>query len=318
MNVILVTTPVSHISGLVELLSTAGDVVLAEETQLSQLAGDLAHATAVFTNPNKALFFMGKEFFEIAPKLQVVSTASTGTNHIDLRVAAARGVEILSLTREFETLQRITSTAEHAVALTLAGLRNLLPACASVKVGEWDYLPFIGRQLSALTVGVVGHGRLGSMYARYVQQMAGHVLFYDPFVGKSEFAEKVQDLETLIARSDVISVHVHHTPDTEKMIGKQQLQVAKPDLLVVNTARGEVFDERALVSFLRRNPSSKLAADVVSREQSRSESLLYRYALSTNQIILSPHVGGMTLEGQRIAFEAAAVKLKNFLEQRNL
>ena len=142
------------------------------------------------------------------------------------------------------------------------------------------------------------------------------MLFYDPYVAQSELAEKVEDLNRLFAECDIVSIHVHHTPETDCMIGGEQFRLAKSDLLLVNTSRGEIVDEPALIQFLKGNPRSRYYADVVSGEQSRRESLIYRYSFSSSQVFLTPHIGGMTVQGQKIAYKAAVTKLAEFVRSQ--
>lgn len=310
---ILVVTPIAHLVGVQEILEIAGNVTMRENSALPDLESDLSFATAVFTNPNKTKFFMGRDFFDLAPRLKAICTASTGTNHIDLELASKRGIAVLSLRDEKDLLKTISSTAELAVALTLASVRNLLPAAASVARGEWDYQPYIGRQLSSLTVGVVGLGRLGSMYANFMRPMVGRIVYFDPFVETEGFPEKLQSLEKVFEVSDAVSFHVHAGQSTLKMVNSQVLHHAKPDLLLVNTARGEIFQEDEIVAFLKANSRSRVAVDVLSDETRRKElSPLRAFARISHQVLITPHIGGMTLQGQSTAFKAAAEKLGRF------
>lgn len=311
---ILVVTPIGHLLGVRERLEPAGNVTLRENAQLGELTDELAKATAVFTNPNKATFFMGREFFDLAPNLKVICTASTGTNHIDLELASQRGVDILSLRDEKDLLRQISSTAELAVTLTLASLRNLIPAVAAVARGEWDYEPYIGRQLSALTVGVVGLGRLGSMYADFMRPLAKRVVYYDPFVEEASFPERCTSLGQIFGVSDVVSFHVHPGKGTFQMVNAETLRHAKKNVVLVNTARGEILHEEALVDFLKANPRSSVAVDVLTDETMRKDSSPLRaFSKISEQVIITPHIGGMTVEGQNLAFQTAASMLQEFL-----
>ena len=126
---------------------------------------------AIFTNPNKSKIYIGKEILDKAINLKVISTASTGTNHIDINYAKNKNIKIISLTKDIKTINKISSTAEHAFCLTLASIRNLVPSFDSVKKGNWDYRPFIGRQMNYLNVGIIGYGRLGKMLIKYLSPL---------------------------------------------------------------------------------------------------------------------------------------------------
>ena len=149
--------------------------------------------------------YIGKEVLDAGRNLRVICTASTGTNHIDKAYAAERGLPILALTEERHVISRISSTAELAFALTLAGLRHVVRGHNAVLQGEWDYTRYIGRQMNCLTVGVIGYGRLGSLYAGYCKAFGSRVIVYDPYkTVDQDGLEQVADLEPLLAAADVV------------------------------------------------------------------------------------------------------------------
>ena len=314
---ILVVTPVSHLPGVVEALRDVGNVILAEEVSEEDFISLVESADAVFTNPNKASFLLGEAQLSGARKLQVISTASTGLAHIDLGYAKKRAIEVLSLRSQIDLIEKISSTAEHALALTMSANRRIVSAHQSVLAGGWDYQEFIGRQTDFLTFGILGHGRLGSKYASFVSPLAGEVLFYDSDAGVvSDFAHRVGSMTELFEKSHVISLHCHLSDDTRGLISAQVLAHARHDLLLVNTARGEIVDENALVSFLQAHPEARYATDVLAGEIASPEnSPVLQFARHSHQITVTPHIGGMTVEGQQIAYREAARQLKEFFSQ---
>ena len=268
---------------------------------------------AIFTNPNKSNVFIGSDIIDAGSNLKAICTASTGTNHIDMAYAAKQGITVLSLTNEGEVIGKISSTAEHAVAMMLAAIRHIPEAHSSVIRGEWDYTRFIGRQLDHLTVGVVGYGRLGRFFVRYVQAFESRVLVYDPYVAIGDESIVQTALDRLLRESDVISLHVHLTPETSRMVDHTWFSRMKPTVILVNTARGEIINEIDLIAFLKKQPNATLAADVIAGEVSEKQSsLLLEYARNASNVILTPHVGGMTVEGQEIAYTHAAQILRRF------
>lgn len=310
---ILVLTEIDHLPDTIASLQGLGRLLVYPEARLQWLAPKMDSISAVFTNPNSARFHLGKEFFGLTPNLKVICTASTGTNHIDLEEANRRGIAVLSLREEINTLEKISSTAELALALTLSTLRRIVPANHSVAQGNWDYRPFIGRQASELRVGVVGMGRLGRMYARMAEGIFGKVSYFDPFVDKYRDKLSHDSLESLFRESHVVSLHVHPDAENIGMINSEILRCARNDLTLVNTSRGEIVNERDVVQFLRENPDARVASDVLSNEiRGRSDSPLLAYSRESNQVLLTPHIGGMTIEGQSIAYLRAAEKLRSF------
>jgi phosphoglycerate dehydrogenase-like enzyme len=314
---ILVITPVRHIKGVAELLESIGQVTYKDNPTQKEVVRSLAGIHAIFTNPNKSNVFLGKEVLDAGQDLRVLCTASTGTVHIDKAYAAKKKISVLSLTTDMDVIGRISSTAELAFGLTLASLRHIPSAFQSVRRDEWDYLPFIGRQMDHLTVGVVGYGRLGKFYARYAQAFGSRVLVHDPYVKVTERdITQVKKIDPLLREADVIALHVHVTPETRGMVNKRWFAKMKKDVVLVNTARGEVMNEKDLLTFLKKNKAARLATDVLADEQmGKKKSPLIRYAKRAENIIITPHIGGMTQEGQFIAYSHAANKLRKFFKQ---
>jgi D-3-phosphoglycerate dehydrogenase len=313
-NKILVITPIRHISGVSQTLKSIGEVTFFDDPSAEQVEDVIHKYDAIFTNPNKSKVFIGKEILDKATKLKVICTASTGTNHIDKNYALELSIPVISITEEREVINKISSTAELAFSLTLAGLRHIVNGHVSVLEGGWDYEKFIGRQMNFLTIGIIGFGRLGSIYANYCKAFDSRVLVYDPYKKvKEEGIEQLDSLNKVINNSDVIAIHVHVTEETLGMINAECFNNMKNDVLIVNTARGDMIDENALVKFLKENPKARIATDVLENEvRNRLESPLLRYSRLSNQVTITPHIGGMTREAQEIAYGHAAKLLLNF------
>jgi phosphoglycerate dehydrogenase-like enzyme len=314
-NKILVITPVRHILGVPEILESTGKVTYLDDPSIEEVTAVIGDYDAIFTNPNKSKVFIGKKVLDAADKLKVICTASTGTNHIDKAYVAKLGLPILSLTEEREVINRISSTAELALSLTLASLRHVVKSHKAVLMGEWNYEKYIGRQMNCLTIGTIGYGRLGSMYSKYCKAFDSRVLVYDPYKEvKDKQIEQVKNLEYLLQESDVIAIHVHVTEETIGMLDKSCFDLMKKDVVLVNTSRGDMVNETDLVNFLKSNPDARVATDVLADEvRSREKSHLLKYALVSEQVIITPHIGGMCREAQEIAYGHAAKRLANFL-----
>lgn len=311
---ILVITPVRHIKGVPEILESVGEVTYIDDPTLQEVVSVIGSYDAIYTNPNKSKVFIGKEVIDAAKNLKVICTASTGTNHIDKAYVAEKNLPILALTEERDVIKRISSTAELAFALTMSGLRHVVRSHNNALKGEWDYTKYIGRQMNCLTIGVIGYGRLGSMYAGYCKAFDSKVMVYDPYK-KVEDAQLIQvdDLKMLLKESDIIAIHVHVTDETIGMINAECFKLMKKDVLIVNSARGDIINENDLVRFLSENSEARIATDVLADEvRNRLESPLLKYAQNHEQVIVTQHIGGMTREAQEIAFGHAAKRLKNF------
>ena len=303
---LLCITPIDHIEGLRNKIEHHFDLIYKPNVSPEELH-QYSDANIIFTNPNKTRVYLGQSALACFDNLKVIATASTGTVHVDKDYCADRSIPVLSLTREFETLEKISSTAEHALCLTLAALRNLPPALESVRAENWDYLPFVGRQINQLTVGVLGFGRLGKMYARYCLALGAKVLVCDPW--KEDEATKLMyettNISSLFERSDVISLHIH-AEGNFGLIDKGLLDLASTNLIIVNTSRGEVVNAPHLIKFLKDNENSKYYTDVLNEEyDGLSKNELYRFSKYNHNVAITPHIGGMTSDAQLLAYNRA-------------
>jgi D-3-phosphoglycerate dehydrogenase len=257
--------------------------------------------------------YIDSSMIAAATNLKVIATNTTGLNHIDLTAAAEHGVAIVSLRGEVEFLKSIRATAELTIALTLAVLRKLNAAHEHVVAGGWDRVSFKGHEIFEKTVGIVGYGRLGRIVAGYFKAFGAEVLICDPkFAGQRQVdGFEVRELHQLLADSDIVSLHANYTPENEKFFGRREFQSMRADAVFVNTARGELVDESALLDALGEQRLGGVALDVISAEHDRGEILsrLRELARQNANIILTPHIGGNTVESLSRTEDFLAQKL---------
>ncbi|MEE2904395.1 MAG: NAD(P)-dependent oxidoreductase [Myxococcota bacterium] len=244
------------------------------------------------------LAFHAKEF-ALCPDLRAVITPTTGLDHIDLKLAHKRGVEVLSLRGELEVLEKISSTAELTWTLLLSLVRKLPFAFNSVIDGHWNKWPFEGEELIEKTLGIVGCGRLGRMVARYGLAFGMRVVAYDPDeIARENAPQGVSFLEfsQLLETSDIVSLHVPLNEKTEGFFGRDCFAKMKEGAYFINTARGELTDEQALLEALTRNIKGA-AVDVVRGDSRWDDGVpenhpLVQYAKKHQNLIITPHIGG--------------------------
>ena len=312
---ILVITPVSHIEGLRKLLDSVGRTDYRERISYKELLNIIKDYDAIFCNPNKQPFRIDELLMERARKLRFIATASTGTNHIEMEEAKRRGIKVISLTTDYKVISRISSTAEHAFAMMLAVIRNITPAFESVKMHNWDYEPFIGRQLDHMALGIIGYGRLGTIFARLAKPFFKKILVYDPYKKVNKDGIRQVGFDKLLKESDVIALHVHVTPETHHLIDRKAIRKMKSGVYMVNTARGEVINSKDLISGLKSGKIKAAALDVIEDEYKRnkSDNPLIAYAKKNKNLLITPHIGGMTREAQKKAYAASAKNLKKVI-----
>jgi D-3-phosphoglycerate dehydrogenase len=291
---ILIAEPVDFSSEAVRLLQTAGEVTLAA-TDREGLATALAEYDVVWF---RLAHRVDRAMLERATRCRILATPVTGLDHIDLDACAARGVRVVSLRGEVAFLEQVRGTAELTVALTLALLRNIPQAAADVRAGGWNRDRFRGRELFGHTVGIVGTGRLGKLVAGYFRAFGMTVMGYDPREDfPHDLATRVDSLAELLSRSDVISLHVSYDSWTRHLIGVQEFSAIKRGAYLINTSRGGIVDERALIDALESGVLAGAALDVLDGEPAiTADHPLVAYARTHNNLLIVPHIGGSTIE----------------------
>jgi D-3-phosphoglycerate dehydrogenase / 2-oxoglutarate reductase len=234
------------------------------------------------------------------PRLRIIVTPTTGLNHLDVDEAERRGILVLSLRGEEAFLKDVRATAEHTVALILSLIRHVPAAVAHVQAGGWNRDQFKGRELYAKTVGVVGYGRLGRIVARYLSAFDARILVADPHLEATSTEPDVTpvSLHDLLPQADIVTMHVNLCERTRGLFGPREFALMKPGSWFINTARGELVDEDALVDALQSGRLAGAALDVLSHEGSGdiSDYPLVAYAREHDNLIITPHVGGCTVE----------------------
>ncbi|HEV8291850.1 MAG TPA: phosphoglycerate dehydrogenase [Tepidisphaeraceae bacterium] len=244
-------------------------------------------------------------------KLRAIARAGVGVDNIDLPAATAKGILVLN-TAEASTL----STAEHALALMMALARKIPAAHAHVKSGQWQRNKYQGTQLAGKTLGVVGLGRIGRTVASRAIAMEMTVLGFDPYFSSQTALDgkvrMIRDFDEFLSQLDVITFHVPGGEGTKHLLNRERLfSKARPNLLVVNDARGEVVDEMALAEALKEKKIAGAAIDVYQTEPPPKDHPLF----ALENVVLTPHLGASTDEAQTAvsvdACKAIVAYLKN-------
>jgi D-3-phosphoglycerate dehydrogenase len=259
------------------------------------------------------------EVLSNAHRLKVVSTSSTGTDHIDLDLCAQRGIEVLTNKHDIDLLKDITATAELGFGLLLGVVRHIPWAFDAAKQGFWARDVFRGRQLNGKTYGILGVGRLGTISAQYAHAFRMRVIGCDIRKIEMPYVRQV-DFDTLIAESDVLSIHVHLTDETRGMIGRREFARMKDGIVIINTARGAIMDEAALLDALDSGKVAGAGLDVIHGEWDANlyHHPLIHYARTHDNLLIVPHLGGVTLESQAITMRHTCEKLARWFRDHGL
>ncbi len=277
------------------------DVRQVDGADRGQLLPALAEADAVLIRSATRL---DAEALAAAPRLKVIARAGIGLDNVDITAATERGVLVVNAPQS-----NIISAAEQAIALLFAVARRTPAAHATMLAGEWKRSAFSGVEIADKTVGVVGLGRIGQLFAARIAAFGTTVIAYDPYLQPARAASMgvtLVDLPTLLERSDIISIHLPKTPETIGLIGRTELATVKPNLIVINAARGGLIDEAALAEALGDGRVAGAGIDVYDSEPPAADHPLR----SAPNVVLTPHLGASTEEAQDKAGVAVARSVK--------
>jgi D-3-phosphoglycerate dehydrogenase len=310
---ILNAEPENYSQQALAILQQAGTVQMVAMNRADLLVA-LAEVDALIV---RLAFQVEEEVFAAAPRLRALVSATTGLDHIDLAAAERHGVQVLSLRGEVDFLRSIPATAELTWGLLLALTRKIPGAFSSVLAGQWQRDNFKGHDLAGKRLGILGLGRIGHMVANYGLAFGMQVLAYDPRpLQWVEGVERKGSMNGLLEQSDVLSIHVPLNPNTVGLVDAAELNQLPTNSMLINTSRGDVLDETALLTALESGHLAGAALDVLSHERSRvlEISSLIEYARTHTNLILTPHIGGATYESMAATEIFIAQKLVNFLK----
>ncbi|MTD13097.1 phosphoglycerate dehydrogenase [Nakamurella sp. YIM 132087] len=284
-----------------DVLGSEFDIRYVDGADRSALLPALAEADAVLI---RSATTIDAEALAAAPQLKVVARAGIGLDNVDVPACTARGVLVVNAPQS-----NIVTAAEHALALLLSVARQIPAAHASMVAGQWKRSSFSGVEIAEKTVGVVGLGRIGQLFASRIAAFGTNVIAYDPYLQPARAASlgvQLVDLPTLLREADIISVHLPRTPETLGLIGVEELKTVKPNLIVVNAARGGLIDEQALADALAEGRVAGAGIDVYVKEPIDPANPL----LTAPNVVLTPHLGASTAEAQDKAGTAVARSVK--------
>ena len=255
-----------------------------------------------------------RSFFSIEMKCKVLACAVTGIDHINVDDCNEFGVKIACLKGEAEFLKEVRATAELTMGLLLALIRKIPQANASVLNGIWNRDLFAGTELYKKTIGIVGLGRLGRIVAEYAKAFGMEVLAFDKHAEFPKDIKKINSLVELCALSDVVSIHLTYDESTHEMFNEDCFIAMKKSAVLINTSRGGIVDEKALLLALQNNQIKGAAVDVLNGEPGINEKHpLVHYAKHNDNLLIVPHIGGNTPESFEKTELFIAKKIQNIL-----
>ncbi|WP_339691905.1 phosphoglycerate dehydrogenase [Celeribacter baekdonensis] len=243
---------------------------------------------------------------EHATNLKVVGRAGIGTDNVDKEAASKKGVIVMNT-----PFGNMITTAEHAIAMMFAVARQLPEASASTHAGKWEKSKFMGVELTAKTLGVIGAGNIGGIVCNRALGLKMKVVAYDPFLSEERAAEmgvEKVELDELLKRADFITLHVPLTDSTRNILSKENLEKTKKGVRIINCARGGLVDEVALAELLKSGRVAGAAFDVFAVEPATENPLF-----NLPNVVCTPHLGASTTEAQENVALQVAEQMANYL-----
>ncbi len=305
MNV-LVTDPIAE-AGLDRLREAGYDVRTDYDIEGQELLDAVADANALIVRSGTEV---SRAVFEAAPDLVIVGRAGIGVDNIDIEAATDHGVIVANAPEG-----NVRAAAEHTVAMAFAVARSIPQAHARLKDGEWAKSDYLGTEINNKTLGIIGLGRVGQEVAKRLDTLGMDLVVYDPYISEERAAqfgaELIEDLEECLRRADFVTVHTPLLPETENMIGAEELALLEGGY-VINCARGGIIDEDALAAAVDDGTVVGAALDVFAEEPLPADSPL----LDIDDVIVTPHLGASTEAAQEsVAIDTAEQVIAAFNEQ---
>ncbi|WP_062435902.1 phosphoglycerate dehydrogenase [Herbidospora daliensis] len=291
-----------------EELSQAGLAVLGADFEVRQVDGADRSAFLPALSDVDALIVrsatqVDAEAVAHAPKLRVVARAGVGLDNVDVDAATKAGIMVVNA-----PTSNITSAAEHTVALILASARNVAQAHTALKGGEWKRSKYTGVELDEKVVGILGLGKIGQLVAQRLAPFGVELIAYDPYLPAARAAAmgvKLVSLEEVLQQADFITVHLPKSKETIGLIGDREMHMVKPNVRLINVARGGIIDENALYSAIKEGRVAGAGIDVFPKEPVTDSPLF-----ELDQVVVTPHLGASTHEAQEKAGTQVARSVK--------
>ncbi|NBC64714.1 MAG: phosphoglycerate dehydrogenase [Bacteroidetes bacterium] len=274
---------------LLETVATEADTLLRENTIVHQAIHPRNPVEVAASENIHAVITRGKgnvnqDLMDACPNLQVITRCGVGLDNVDVGEATKRGIKVINAPGS-----NSSTVAEHALTLMLMGVRNVWKSVERVKGGDWRWRnQYSGDELRGKTLGILGMGNIGQRVAKLADAFGMKVIYWDKFPVQSEYESC--SMEDLLKQADVVTVHVPLLKDTKHLVGEEQLNLMKSTAWLINTARGPIIDETALIKALDNKNISGFASDVLAVEPPDRDHPL----LNHPKTLITPHTASLT------------------------
>ena len=231
---------------------------------------------------------LDKAIIEKGKSLKIIARCGVGVDNIDVDYAKSQNIFVTN-----SPSANLISVVELTVALIISAARKINLADKHLKEGKWNRKEFVGIELSGKQLGIIGFGKAGKLVSERMKAFGMSIAFYDPYIKDWNGSEKNLELDELLTSSDIVSIHVIKTKETENLISKEKLDLLKENAILINTSRGGVLDEDYLIELLKSKKIFGAGLDVYSEEPPKNID-----TFSDLNLISTPHIGASTSEAQ--------------------
>ena len=272
----------------------------------------IADADVIFDAYMKVPF--GEERLQKANSLKLFITATTGVSHIATNILEEKNIPLLTLKGQEHITRGLTAAAEHSWLLLMAVARQLPIALQETVNGGWDRNKFPGVMLKGKSIGIIGCGRIGKWMGRYATAFGMKVYGYDPYTKPNAEIFEEKDIDELLPIVDFVSIHVPLVETTKNLINSERISMLKKDAILVNTSRGEIVDEEALLNALKNNMIKGAGLDVVIAEPYIENDPLIIYTKINSNLLITPHIGGFSPDALDVVLKFSCDRINTFLK----
>jgi len=274
---------------LLETVASEADILLRENTVVHEAIYprnpiEVAKSAAVHAIVTRGKGNVNRELIDACPDLEVIARCGVGLDNVDVGEASRRGIKVINAPGS-----NSSTVAEHALTLMQMGVRNVWKSVERVKDGDWSWRnQYSGDELRGKTLGILGMGNIGQRVAKLADAFGMKVIYWDKFPVQSEYESC--SMEDVLKQADVVTIHVPLLKETKHLVGEEQLNLMKPTAWLINTARGPIIDEMALIKALDNETISGFASDVLAVEPPDSDYPLVKHP----KTLITPHTGSLT------------------------
>lgn len=314
---VLCTAPFKRFPSVMEYFEYVFDGVVEEYLPYEKVQESITSFEGIIPN---ARIKLDKQTLDLAKNLKAIYQPSMGYEHIDIEYAKKLSIQFNALGLDVEFKETLWSTAEHTISLMLSLIKSHVPSVLDVRdKGKWDNREYLITDMRGLKIGIIGFGNIGKKVAHISNAFGADLAAYDPFLDQSIFPSYVaqKDLSSLLQDSDLISIHVPHSELTVDLISFKEIKRMKPGSYLINTSRGGIVNEDALIEALAKNNLMGAAVDVLEGESpfGVESHKLVQFAKKISNLIITPHLGGSSYPYMESIFMHSIDRLHEMLEK---